>query len=245
MAKIEIRQAGLVALGTQERSSQNKFSAVETLDRKGRLDMAGLRKKVPPYTQNQEQRLMDELCNVYEGKKPWNVWNTSLEKYALPLKLKFNGEELTFPDYVEAKAGNGQYSMLDIGVGSGTYYPYFLCENPNIEFYSTTLDARRTVARLQDTLVMCGADAVDNVFPPGYFKMVVSRMGLHGEEIGAIRAINSILEIGGEAILVGDYSEFSMPVESGVILHHVPSFDVVNEALEAGATAAYHLRRRE
>lgn len=225
-------------------NQQVGFSAVEARDRKGRLDVAELQKRALPFTPKQQQLIMSELERFHLGKDPWDIWNTPLDTYTMPLLPMLNGKEVGFKTYLEAKAGKEEYKLLVLGVGEGIWWEHFLKRHPNIEFLAVTLNKMFVAPGLQDMTVMCGADAIEKVFPLGYFDMITTRHGIHDDEIPAIVATNKLLKVGGEALVVGNYFHFSMPETSLPILRACPSFEVLGERKE-GASAAFHLLKRE
>lgn len=163
-------------------------------------------------------RMYDEASLAKNSKKSldsWAYWSTDLEAYAVCLNVR----NRVLYGINEAAGKNTTLKVLDIGAGSGAQWLYpDMRHNPHLDLYLTSLTPNfhemlkynACIARAVDekVLISSGSRAVvvdvlnlENRFRAGSFDLILTHLGMHGDEIAGLKRVHYLLREGGEAIL--------------------------------------------
>ena len=219
----------------QPPQGQLRVSAVEALDRKGKLFYPNPMDAPKGLGSMKDRAVVEEACyDVTYGRiladKRYKDMDTALGEYCFPLIGFDLPSHLSELAQKAARQGR-KLRILDVGVGNGKQWLEFLEKYGSVvEFHAIALNDIYVEPALRGSLTLCAAAGMAHEFPEGYFDVIVSRSGRHLQGMAGLVAAERLLKAGGDMIIT--LHRDNMP-EPGEISQFCPKLEVLCAASDA------------
>lgn len=178
---------------------------------------------------------------MHGGSFMWNIWGAPLVDYARDNSpIRREKRRMDFKAHLLEKMKGGKIKVLDVGVGPCTQWRE-VCGERRLEFQGTALVIGLVHPKMRKFVTQCSADELHLHFKKGYFDIVVSHYGTHGQQKEALENMLWVAKGGGEIIVSGKYEFPNIQMGSGC----GANYSIVSlDAPSAGEDWFYHLEKK-